>query len=400
MRKLMALLAGAALLASACPASTGFAGDTGTDQVVQAIADARARANAAADALFQAESKLDQLEAAATTLQHDVAALQARVDELHRAVEAVAVNRFTRSGTSSLPLLTGFASVADQAQLEVLMGVIDETSAEDFDHLADLQGQLADRQHELDRNRADARAAQGALDQRRVQALADVAHLREVEQQRLNDAATRQAVAVREAEMRAAALARAQPTAATVPGATVPGVVASGGAGGVGAGDGGDTAPAVLAGIGGGRTGNGGAGNRPGGNAGDLGGAGWLCPVQGPVAFGNTWGEPRSGGRRHEGVDMIGDRGLPLVAVVDGFAQQGFNELGGNTVSLTGADGNRYYYAHLDTYAATGQVSAGTVVGYLGDTGNAKFSIPHLHFEIHPGGGAAVNPYASVLAHC
>jgi murein DD-endopeptidase MepM/ murein hydrolase activator NlpD len=99
--------------------------------------------------------------------------------------------------------------------------------------------------------------------------------------------------------------------------------------------------------------------------------------VQGPVAFGNTWGEPRSGGRRHEGVDMIGDRGLPLVAVVDGFAQQGFNELGGNTVSLTGADGNRYYYAHLDTYAATGQVSAGTVVGYLGDTGNAKFSIPH-----------------------
>ena len=214
MRKLMVLLAGAALLASACPASTGFAGDTGTDQVVQAIAEARARANAAADALFLAESKLDQLEAAATTLQHDVAALQARVDELHRAVEAVAVNRFTRSGTSSLPLLTGFASVADQAQLEVLMGVIDETSAEDFDHLADLQGQLADRQHELDRNRSEARAAQGALDQRRVQALADVAHLREVEQQRLNDAATRQAVAIREAEMRAAALAQADTAAA------------------------------------------------------------------------------------------------------------------------------------------------------------------------------------------
>ena len=395
MRKLMVLLAGAALLASACPASTGFAGDTGTDQVVQAIAEARARANAAADALFLAESKLDQLEAAATTLQHDVAALQARVDELHRAVEAVAVNRFTRSGTSSLPLLTGFASVADQAQLEVLMGVIDETSAEDFDHLADLQGQLADRQHELDRNRSEARAAQGALDQRRVQALADVAHLREVEQQRLNDAATRQAVAIREAEMRAAALAQADTAAATVPG-----VVAPGGAGGVGAGDGGDGAPVVLAGSGGGRTGNGGAGNRPGGNAGDLGGAGWLCPVEGPVAFGNTWGEPRSGGRRHEGVDMIGDRGLPLVAVVDGFAQQGFNELGGSTVSLTGADGNRYYYAHLDTYAAAGQVSAGTVVGYLGDTGNAKFSIPHLHFEIHPGGGVAVNPYATVLAHC
>ena len=97
---------------------------------------------------------------------------------------------------------------------------------------------------------------------------------------------------------------------------------------------------------------------------------------------------------------MIGDRGLPLVAVVDGFAQQRTNELGGNTVSLSGADGSRYYYAHLDTFEASGAVTAGTVIGYLGDTGNAKFSVPHLHFEIHPGAGPAVNPYPTVRAHC
>jgi murein DD-endopeptidase MepM/ murein hydrolase activator NlpD len=122
--------------------------------------------------------------------------------------------------------------------------------------------------------------------------------------------------------------------------------------------------------------------------------------VNGPVGFGDTWGAPRSGGRRHQGVDMIGDRGLPLVAVVDGFVQQKTNSLGGNAVWLSGADGNKYYYAHLDSWGAAGSVTAGTVIGTLGDTGNARFSIPHLHFEIHPGGGAAVNPYPTVRAHC
>jgi murein DD-endopeptidase MepM/ murein hydrolase activator NlpD len=122
--------------------------------------------------------------------------------------------------------------------------------------------------------------------------------------------------------------------------------------------------------------------------------------VLGPVSFGDTWGAPRSGGRTHQGVDMIGSRGLPLIAVVDGFVSQKVNELGGNTVTLAGADGNKYYYAHLDSWAAQGVVTAGTIVGYLGQTGNAQFSVPHLHFEIHPGGGAAVNPYPTTRAHC
>ena len=97
---------------------------------------------------------------------------------------------------------------------------------------------------------------------------------------------------------------------------------------------------------------------------------------------------------------MIGSRGLPILAVVDGFVQQKTNELGGNVVWLTGADGNKYYYAHLDGWEASGAVTAGTVIGYLGQTGNARFSVAHLHFEIHPGGGAAVNPYPTVRAHC
>jgi murein DD-endopeptidase MepM/ murein hydrolase activator NlpD len=169
--------------------------------------------------------------------------------------------------------------------------------------------------------------------------------------------------------------------------------------------DGGGGVPqttAPRAGGAGGQTGGGGAGGRPGGAGGsDYGGPSFVCPTgTSAVAFGDTWGAPRSGGRRHQGVDMIGPIGTPLLAVVDGFAQPKSNTLGGITIWFTGNDGNKYYYAHMDHYEKLGAVSAGDVIGYMGQTGNAKFSVPHLHFEVHPGGGAAVNPYPTVRAHC
>ena len=97
---------------------------------------------------------------------------------------------------------------------------------------------------------------------------------------------------------------------------------------------------------------------------------------------------------------MIGQRGTPLLAVVDGVAQKSTNTLGGNTIWFVGDDGNSYYYAHLDAWAKLGRVNKGDVIGILGDTGNAKESTPHLHFEIHPGHGDAVDPYPTVRAHC
>lgn len=125
----------------------------------------------------------------------------------------------------------------------------------------------------------------------------------------------------------------------------------------------------------------------------------WQCPVAGPNAFGDTWGAPRPGGRTHQGVDMMSPKGTPLVAVVAGTVTMKTNALGGNVVWLTGTDGNKYYYAHLSAWEGSSRsVGAGEVIGYVGATGNTTAS--HLHFEIHPGGGPAVNPYPTVRRSC
>ncbi len=129
-----------------------------------------------------------------------------------------------------------------------------------------------------------------------------------------------------------------------------------------------------------------------------------VFPMQGPCFFIDTWGAARSGGRRHEGVDIIGAAGLEIYAVVSGTITRMYHDrnttLTGNGLRLTAPDGTYYFYAHLQGFAdgiSVGtEVTAGQVIGYNGSTGNAN--TPHLHFEIHPGGGAAVNPYPAVKA--
>jgi LysM repeat protein len=133
---------------------------------------------------------------------------------------------------------------------------------------------------------------------------------------------------------------------------------------------------------------------------GSGGGGAIRCPVQGGATFMNDWGFPRSGGRFHEGNDLFAPRGRPVVATVSGTVVQTIGRIGGNQVKLFGDDGTAYYYTHLHGFGAKGRVSAGTVIGSVGNTGNAAGGPPHLHFEVHPGGGAAVNPYPRILPVC
>ena len=123
----------------------------------------------------------------------------------------------------------------------------------------------------------------------------------------------------------------------------------------------------------------------------------FVFPVQGPHSFTNDWHAPRTG-HLHQGCDVFAAAGTPCVACVSGTVNHGEGKNAGLYVRLAGDDGHVYYYMHLLRFAATGHVSAGTVVGYVGDTGNARGGPPHLHFEVHPGGGAAVNPYPILLA--
>jgi murein DD-endopeptidase MepM/ murein hydrolase activator NlpD len=133
---------------------------------------------------------------------------------------------------------------------------------------------------------------------------------------------------------------------------------------------------------------------------------GGVCPVRGRVRIGQGWGAPREGGRRrHQGIDLLAPAGTPLVAVADGRITRASNRergLGGITLRLTDRKGTSYYYAHNQrNLAHLGQrVRRGQVIALLGATGNARGGPPHLHFQIHPGGGRPVNPDAIVRRWC
>jgi len=128
---------------------------------------------------------------------------------------------------------------------------------------------------------------------------------------------------------------------------------------------------------------------------------GKTCPVAGPVSFIDSWGYPRSGGRSHEGVDMMADYGTPVVAITSGsITYAGYGSSAGNWLILSGSDGNSYWYMHNQQNLVNGgAVQAGQQIATVGDTGNAV-GIPHLHFEFHPGGGGPVNPYPLAASLC
>ena len=138
---------------------------------------------------------------------------------------------------------------------------------------------------------------------------------------------------------------------------------------------------------------------------------GYVFPVFGTAAFGDTFGAFRGdvAGKWHHGEDLVAPLGTPLLAVADGtLFSVGWNDIGGWRLWLRDGSGNEFYYAHLDAYSplavAGRRVKAGDVLGFIGDSGDAEGGLPHLHFEIHPveflslGYDGAVAPYPFLIA--
>lgn len=426
-----------------------------SDAAVQAAAeiqDARDRANAAAEAYIQAQIELEQLTDEADDLSAELDTLQSDVDVLAAQVERVAINRFMSAGSGGITILDGPEASTQRLVTNELVATATNSSTESMDDYAEARNDLEDKQDELEEKQDEVASQQEDFADAKANAEAEVVRLQEIEAQRLEDERVRRileaqraeeirqqqaaadaeaARAAREAEAEAAQAAAAQAAAAQAPPAPAPtaGPVDTSSSQQSAAAERGGVAPAPVAPT------PSGSDDRPDDpppptaprpNRDDSEPpeppratrpetappqtappqtappqtapprAGIACPVVGGSAYSDTWGASRSGGRRHEGVDMLAGTGTPLVAVVSGSVQFKQTSLGGNSVWLAGSDGNRYFYAHLSGFEGSSRsVSQGDVIGYVGDTGNAR-GTPHLHFEVRPGGGAAVNPYPYV----
>lgn len=131
-----------------------------------------------------------------------------------------------------------------------------------------------------------------------------------------------------------------------------------------------------------------------------LHGSALQMPVVGvqPYELSNSWGDSRDGGRRkHKGIDIFAPKGTAIVAVADGIVSYiGEQPKGGLCLWLTTEDGTAFYYAHLDRWAAGlyegMEVRSGDLLGYVGNTGNAKYTPSHLHFAVNEN-DEMVNPY-------
>ena len=139
-----------------------------------------------------------------------------------------------------------------------------------------------------------------------------------------------------------------------------------------------------------------------GGGGGAVSSSGKACILERPYSYVDSWGAPRSGGRSHQGTDVMAPHGARVFAFVNGVvSRESTSSNGGIQLYLQGDNGVEYFYAHLSGYAvSTGaRVRAGQLIAYNGQTGNAQYTAPHVHFEVHMSGGA-VNPYPHLKPVC
>ncbi len=366
--------------------------DPAAVRAAKEIQAARDRANAAAQAMFDAESKLDTLDLEVVEAEKQLAAVEAQAASMRSSLQADAQRSFANSGTS-IPLLVDLdqanAGITAERQASVARGAA-SVELDDFD--------IAMKQ--VNEQRAELERQQEATVQAREQfeSLKTDRRGRSRRARRDREAAPERrgrATRARTPAQDPSRPGRCRGSICSKPGSPAgerrtghllelvrcsSGGAAAAAPQGVAA-----AAPAPAP----------APESPPPSNA----GSGIVCPVAGPRAFADTWGAARSGGRSHEGVDMMSPGGTPLVAVESGSVQFKTTNLGGNSVWLNGASGTRYFYAHLSAWEGSSRsVSQGEVIGYVGATGNTTAN--HLHFELHPGGGQAVNPYPYVRAVC
>ena len=390
---LAALVVSVAVGSLTLPLAVASAQDPAAVRAAQEIQAARDRANAASQAMFDAESRLDTLELEIVAAEGDLTAVEAQADSMRSSLQQDAQRSFVNSGTS-IPLLIDLdqanAGITADRQASVARGAA-SVELDDFDAvMKDVRAQRAELEAQQNATtqaraqfedlKATAEAEVVKLAEVEKQRLADVAVQRELERQRQARLAQEAAVAKQLQASNAAAASSSNPSTASAP-------EPSGSQGSASNSPQPAASPSPAAAPV--------PPSPPPSNA----GSGIVCPVAGPHAFADTWGAPRSGGRTHEGVDMMAPSGTPLVAVESGYAEFKTTRLGGNSVWVNGGSGTRYFYAHLSAWEGSSRnVSQGEVIGYVGATGNTTAN--HLHFEIHPGGGRAVNPYPYVRAVC
>ncbi|HHC09339.1 MAG TPA: M23 family metallopeptidase [Actinobacteria bacterium] len=371
----------------------GFAADTDVSAADVAAADRQrretarrleavaARYEAAVVAVELLETRLAEATAAVLEAEREIA-------ELRREARRIAVDLYVEAGFGRLDAIVGTTAFVDVPVRSSYLGLVAARSTQILERLVALEAGRAERRRrlaaDLDRRRAlvaeletleaelTRRLDDAETAYREVVAAWEAAQARA----RAEEAARRRAEEAARRRAEEAARRRATTTTTTTPSTTTTTPSTT-------------TTPPDAATT----------------TTVPTGGIERTCPVDGATTFTDTWGAPRSGGRRHKGVDMIAPRGTPLVAVEAGRVSRLSNStLGGISVYLTGRSGSRYYYAHLDAWApglaAGDEVALGEPLGIVGNTGNASYTVPHLHFQYAPPGEAWVNPYPLVDGLC
>lgn len=344
-------------------------------QTTPGLAEARAKANEITLQLDELRDELAVLDGDVLRLAEAADAASESLDGLRDRVREVALERYMGVGNETM-FIPG-ADINAQARADVLVGIITRTDTDAIDEYRAVKAGLDRTSAELAGRKAEQRERLAELEARQQELYTELGRLEALEAERVEAqrrAAEQEARRAADEEARQQARAQADQLAARQQAAR-DGRAA--GSGSVSAPPSTTPSPPIASGP-------------------------FVCPVQGAVSFVNSWGFGRASGNRHQGVDMMSPRGTPVVIPVGGTVKTKTGGIGGLQFHLNGDDGNFYYGAHMDSFSgAQGHLPAGTVVGYVGDTGDAKGTGTHLHFEIHPGGWPnAINPYETVSRYC